>query len=550
MTVHYAAVHARNSWRIHSGHDSFESATSGTDGAVNLLRNVGRVGKGMRDRYGPVHAVFVWEEAMAEATAFRLRPGSSNEIETVQIASANLNFKNGLGPSLHQIGSWFSTLSTASEQGSAVARTQGTSKYDPLIRHLAESSREEIVFDFSAIERLLGAQLPESARTHPAWWGNTSADPTHSWANRWTALGWRAAVDLGKQCVAFRKSHRTSDASSTLAGLAPTQWQAIMDLVELAGINVSSWSFASDGHSVDNPRSNGAYCYNWSFGSPSEGFALCLWFANLKEDGDRVFAGNGIRRHRIGLEERLAAPNLNGAQRSRLIQQIRRAGEFEHAVEQSWRRNQALRVIINAGHQQIGEDIEDGPSRVALRSLDDAPWYVHSNGQDFDHWELVRGIKPGADEEDGAGPDDKDDSPGADDLRRLGLIKARRGQRQFREALIGAYASQCAVTRSRIVDLLEAAHIAPHAQGTNYRVSNGLLLRADIHTLFDLHLLSIDDRYRIHLSKLIDTSEYLRYRGAELLALPACISDLPSKENLQARHERFLALEMTRSQAR
>jgi hypothetical protein len=39
---------------------------------------------------------------------------------------------------------------------------------------------------------------------------------------------------------------------------------------------------------------------------------------------------------------------------------------------------------------------------------------------------------------------------------------------------------------------LEAAHITPHCEGENYLTANGLLLRADLHTLFDLRLLSID----------------------------------------------------------
>ncbi|MCK8047163.1 HNH endonuclease [Shewanella sp. 1CM18E] len=70
-------------------------------------------------------------------------------------------------------------------------------------------------------------------------------------------------------------------------------------------------------------------------------------------------------------------------------------------------------------------------------------------------------------------------------------IKMRRGQPAFRQALVSAYGNKCAVTGCRIEGLLEAAHIVPHCQGTNYEVSNGLLLRADIHTLYDIGLLTI-----------------------------------------------------------
>jgi hypothetical protein len=62
---------------------------------------------------------------------------------------------------------------------------------------------------------------------------------------------------------------------------------------------------------------------------------------------------------------------------------------------------------------------------------------------------------------------------------------------------MSAYRRQCAVTRSFIVDLLEAAHIVPHAEVTDYNVRNGILLRADVRTLFDLDLLAIDVRFRV-----------------------------------------------------
>jgi hypothetical protein len=95
--------------------------------------------------------------------------------------------------------------------------------------------------------------------------------------------------------------------------------------------------------------------------------------------------------------------------------------------------------------------------------------------------------------------------------------------------------------------LLEAAHITPHAEGTNYRVANGLLLRADIHTLYDLHLLSVDDRYKIHLSKSLQTSDYMLLHGKALKTLPATTDQQPSPMNLKARHERFLIIEASRS---
>lgn len=122
----------------------------------------------------------------------------------------------------------------------------------------------------------------------------------------------------------------------------------------------------------------------------------------------------------------------------------------------------------------------------------------------------------------------------------------RRGQAKFRADLIGAYNGKCAVTGTRVEELMEAAHIVPHAQGTNYRISNGLLLRADIHTLYDLHLLSVDQHYRVQLSKRLIMSEYRNYDGKCLNSLPTTIAQQPSALCLRARHERFIEMEAAR----
>lgn len=72
------------------------------------------------------------------------------------------------------------------------------------------------------------------------------------------------------------------------------------------------------------------------------------------------------------------------------------------------------------------------------------------------------------------------------------LIRARRGQEKFRKALLDQFGGRCVVCGSSFVDLLEAAHIYPYKTSADNRPANGLLLRSDIHTLFDLGLLGID----------------------------------------------------------
>ena len=80
-------------------------------------------------------------------------------------------------------------------------------------------------------------------------------------------------------------------------------------------------------------------------------------------------------------------------------------------------------------------------------------------------------------------------------------IKTRRGQPAFRPALLAAFNGACCITGCKVEAILEAAHIIPHGDETNYSVHNGLLLRADVHTLFDLDLLRISKAGIINVHK-------------------------------------------------
>ena len=95
-------------------------------------------------------------------------------------------------------------------------------------------------------------------------------------------------------------------------------------------------------------------------------------------------------------------------------------------------------------------------------------------------------------------------------------VRERRGQGKFREAVLRAYNGKCAITGTDEESALEAAHIRPYAGpkpshvtcGLNH-VTNGLALRADVHVLFDCHLLSINpETMRVVLSKRLHKSSY------------------------------------------
>ena len=108
-------------------------------------------------------------------------------------------------------------------------------------------------------------------------------------------------------------------------------------------------------------------------------------------------------------------------------------------------------------------------------------------------------------------------------------IAERRGQQAFRDKLRKAYGDRCAISGCKVVDVLEAAHIYPYRGKETNLVTNGLLLRADLHTLFDCLKISVDsETMKIWVSPDLRKSEYGDLHG-RLLRLPTLLADQPSK---------------------
>ena len=72
------------------------------------------------------------------------------------------------------------------------------------------------------------------------------------------------------------------------------------------------------------------------------------------------------------------------------------------------------------------------------------------------------------------------------------LISPRLGQGAFRVSVTDIYGRRCAVTGEKTLPILDAAHIRPFGQGGEHAVTNGLLLRTDIHRLFDLGYVTVN----------------------------------------------------------
>ena len=83
------------------------------------------------------------------------------------------------------------------------------------------------------------------------------------------------------------------------------------------------------------------------------------------------------------------------------------------------------------------------------------------------------------------------------------LIQQRLGQGTFRVIVTDAYQRRCAVTQEKTLPVLEAAHIKPFSESGPHRVQNGLLLRSDIHRLFDAGYVTVTTSHRFEVSKRI-----------------------------------------------
>lgn len=98
----------------------------------------------------------------------------------------------------------------------------------------------------------------------------------------------------------------------------------------------------------------------------------------------------------------------------------------------------------------------------------------------------------------------------------LAEVTRRQGQSRFRKDLIAAYDGKCAITGCRIRPLLEAAHIYPYKGKDTNHVTNGLLLRADIHTLFDLGLIAIRPDRTLDICESLTGTIYAQLKGLNL----------------------------------
>lgn len=153
-----------------------------------------------------------------------------------------------------------------------------------------------------------------------------------------------------------------------LESLIPKTKPNVMDLVSLAGLDVSDWANYERG--LINPGANPKYCYEWCF--EQEGvFVFNLWFENMETDNGNTFQQLNLRtRH----------SDTTG------IRKVR-AKRFDDAIQKCFKIGSNPRVIIldRAKHGQGG---------AKVRMLDRAPWTIVRYDYSSGDFEICRGVIP------------------------------------------------------------------------------------------------------------------------------------------------------------
>lgn len=117
--------------------------------------------------------------------------------------------------------------------------------------------------------------------------------------------------------------------------------------------------------------------------------------------------------------------------------------------------------------------------------------------------------------------------------RILTSILERPNQARFRDGLMRTYRSRCTISECNCPDVLEAAHIVPVSDGGSDHLSNGLLLRADLHRLFDLKKLTIHPRkLKVVIAAELKGTLYEQYDGKQLLT-PSKLAHTPNHQWLK-----------------
>ena len=191
-------------------------------------------------------------------------------------------------------------------------------------------------------------------------------------------------------------------------------------------------------------------------------------------------------------------------------------------------------MILDAGETQIG---------IVLAGIDEAKqqaweWYEHSKHEETVEEEVQTKLLEVVEQQ--LAEEGQFDPEGITDARErvISSIVRRRGQSAFRKRLLTAYKGRCAISGCDVEDVLEAAHIIPYKGAETDHTANGLLLRADLHTLFDLGLVAVDEAtMQLLIAPVLVGTDYEQYLGGKI-KLPDDPVSQPSRDALKHHREK------------
>ncbi len=136
----------------------------------------------------------------------------------------------------------------------------------------------------------------------------------------------------------------------------------------------------------------------------------------------------------------------------------------------------------------------------------------------------------------------QDEEPAANRFGPEYLTRGRLGQGAFRVLVIDAYQRRCAVTGEKTLPVLEAAHIKPYASEGPHQVNNGILLRSDLHKLFDVGYVTVTPDLALEVSPRLreewhNGQEYYAHHGRRLNFMPSDRASQPRAEYLRWHNE-------------
>lgn len=208
---------------------------------------------------------------------------------------------------------------------------------------------------------------------------------------------------------------------------------------------------------------------------------------------------------------------------------------YNEALRKSMRDGLPVGVLVKADGMS---GLYECKGLAFIESYADGVFTLHGpvrNGQPQDFWSIVSG--------DEISEESKMLLEGLDEHDERAVKAVMQAQRvkqgRFREDLLAAYGRKCAVTSCDVVPVLQAAHISSYRGPKSQFASNGLLLRADLHLLYDAYLLSVDpDGLRVRLASSLLNSQYGELNGARI-RLPHDSGAVPSPSRLAVHYERF-----------